>query len=141
MPPLVAAPERAGAAGAAGAAGSAAAEDPDQTAVELLIAYDGQWRPAGRWTYADTSWPAQVAPAAATLMRLHTDLAVCAGIGVSSAAQAATVAGFADGVIVGTALVRRLGEDGVEGVRALTADLASAIRGARARRPAGRDGA
>jgi tryptophan synthase alpha chain len=74
-------------------------------------------------------------------VRAHTDLAVCAGIGVSSAAQAATVAGFADGVIVGTALVRRLGEAGVEGVRALTAELAAAIRGARARRPGGSGGA
>jgi tryptophan synthase alpha chain len=64
-------------------------------------------------------------------VRAHTDLAVCAGIGVSNPAQAATVAGFADGVIVGTALVRRLGEDGVEGVRALTSDLAAAIRNAR----------
>jgi tryptophan synthase alpha chain len=68
-------------------------------------------------------------------VRAHTDLAVCAGIGVSTAAQAATVAKFADGVIVGTALVRRLGDDGVEGVRALTRDLAAAIRDARAAVP------
>jgi tryptophan synthase alpha chain len=64
-------------------------------------------------------------------VRAHTDLSVCVGIGVSDAAQAATVAGFADGVIVGTALVRRLGEAGVDGVRALTAELASAVHGAR----------
>jgi hypothetical protein len=38
-------------------------------------------------------------------------------------------------VIVGTALVRRLGEDGVEGVQALTAELATAIRGARLTAP------
>jgi tryptophan synthase alpha chain len=65
-------------------------------------------------------------------IRTHTDRPVCVGIGVSNAEQAATVARFADGVIVGTALVRRLGEDGVEGVRALTAELAAAIRSARA---------
>jgi len=68
-------------------------------------------------------------------VRAHTDLPVCVGIGVSNAEQAATVARFADGVIVGTALVRRLGEDGVEGVRALTAELAAAIRGARGTQP------
>lgn len=65
-------------------------------------------------------------------VRAHTDLPVCVGIGVSNAEQAAAVARFADGVIVGTALVRRLGEDGVEGTRALTAELAAAVRQARA---------
>jgi tryptophan synthase alpha chain len=65
-------------------------------------------------------------------IRTHTDRPVCVGIGVSNAEQAASVARFADGVIVGTALVRRLGDDGVEGVRALTAELATAIRTARA---------
>jgi tryptophan synthase alpha chain len=64
-------------------------------------------------------------------VRAHTDRPVCVGIGVSDAGQAATVARFADGVIVGTALVRRLGEGGVEGVRALTAELAMAVHGAR----------
>jgi len=64
-------------------------------------------------------------------VRAHTDRPVCVGIGVSNAEQAATVARFADGVIVGTALVRRLGQDGVAGVRALTAELAAAVRGAR----------
>jgi tryptophan synthase alpha chain len=67
-----------------------------------------------------------------TRVRSHTDRAVCAGIGVSNADQAAAVAAFADGVIVGTALVRRLGEEGVGGVADLTAELASAIRTARA---------
>jgi tryptophan synthase alpha chain len=61
----------------------------------------------------------------------HTDLPAYVGIGVSDAEQAATVARFADGVVVGTALVRRLGRDGVAGVRALTAELAAAVRGAR----------
>jgi tryptophan synthase alpha chain len=63
-------------------------------------------------------------------VRAHTDRPVCVGIGVSDAEQAATVARFADGVIVGTALVRRR-QDGVAGVRALTAELAAAVRGAR----------
>ena len=60
-------------------------------------------------------------------VRAHTDLPVCAGIGVSNAEQAAAVAGFADGAIVGTALVRRLGEAGLDGLRALTAELADAV--------------
>jgi tryptophan synthase alpha chain len=64
-------------------------------------------------------------------VRAHTDLPVCAGIGVSNAEQAAAVAGFADGAIVGTALVRRLGEAGLPGLRALTAELADAVHTSR----------
>jgi tryptophan synthase alpha chain len=64
-------------------------------------------------------------------VRAHTDLPVCAGIGVSNAEQAAAVARFADGAIVGTALVRRLGEGGVDGLRDLTAELAAAVHTAR----------
>ena len=60
-------------------------------------------------------------------IRAHTDLPICAGIGVSNAEQAAAVAGFADGAIVGTALVRRLGDAGLDGLRALTAELAEAV--------------
>ena len=40
--------------------------------------------------------------------RATTDLPVCVGLGVSNAAQAAEVAGFADGVIVGSAFVKRM---------------------------------
>jgi tryptophan synthase alpha chain len=69
-------------------------------------------------------------------VRTHTDLPVCAGIGISNAEQAAAVARFADGAVVGSALVRRLGEGGVDGLRALTAELAAAVHGAR-RPPAG----
>jgi tryptophan synthase alpha chain len=58
------------------------------------------------------------------------DLAVCVGLGVSDGAQAAEVAGFADGVIVGSAYVRELLEGrGPDGVHALTADLARGVRG------------
>ena len=38
----------------------------------------------------------------------RTDLPVCVGLGVSNAEQAAEVAGFADGVIVGSAFVKRM---------------------------------
>jgi tryptophan synthase alpha chain len=64
-------------------------------------------------------------------VRAHTDLPVCCGIGVSDPGQAAAVAGFADGVIVGTALVRRLGDGGLDGLTELTAELADAVHGAR----------
>jgi tryptophan synthase alpha chain len=62
-----------------------------------------------------------------------TDLPVCVGLGVSTGAQAAEVGEFADGVIVGSALVRCLTEAqspeaGVEAVRALTAELAAGVR-------------
>ena len=58
------------------------------------------------------------------------DLAVCVGLGVSDAAQAAEVASFADGVIVGSAYVRQLLDGaGPAGVRALSARLAEGVRG------------
>lgn len=60
---------------------------------------------------------------------------VCVGLGVSTPAQAAEVAGFADGVIVGSALVRTLldAPDRAQGLRdlaAVTAGLAEGVRGA-----------
>jgi tryptophan synthase alpha chain len=57
-------------------------------------------------------------------------LAVCVGLGVSDGKQAAEVASFADGVIVGSAYVRELLEQrGTKGVRALSEDLARGVRG------------
>jgi tryptophan synthase alpha chain len=46
---------------------------------------------------------------------------------VSDGDQAATVAGYADGVIVGTAFVRALG-DGVDAVRRLAEELSAGVR-------------
>ena len=62
-----------------------------------------------------------------------TDLPVCVGLGVSDGAQAAEVAAFADGVIVGSALVRCLAEasspaQGVAAVAQLAAALAEGVR-------------
>jgi tryptophan synthase alpha chain len=62
------------------------------------------------------------------------DLPVCVGLGVSNRAQAAEVAAFADGVIVGSAFVQRMLDApddaaGREAVRALAADLAEGVRG------------
>ncbi len=60
------------------------------------------------------------------------DIPVCVGLGISTGAQAAEVAAFADGVIVGAALVRCLldapGSSGVDRIRRLTADLADGVR-------------
>ncbi|MEV4435327.1 tryptophan synthase subunit alpha [Streptomyces sp. NPDC049555] len=65
--------------------------------------------------------------------RATTELPVCVGLGVSTAEQAAEVAQFADGVIVGSAFVKRLLdapdlESGLAAVRALAGDLAEGVR-------------
>ena len=60
--------------------------------------------------------------------RALTDLPVCVGLGVSNGDQAAEVAAYADGVIVGSAFVRALGEQGVDAVRALAHELADGVR-------------
>ncbi len=69
--------------------------------------------------------------------RAATDLPVCVGLGVSNGDQAAEVAAFADGVIVGSAFVRTLLEhdDRDAGLRALaelTSELADGVRRGRA---------
>ena len=57
-----------------------------------------------------------------------TDLPVCVGIGVSTPEQAATVCEVADGVVVGSALVRRLLEGGgPEGAAAFVSSLRRAL--------------
>jgi tryptophan synthase alpha chain len=65
--------------------------------------------------------------------RAATALPVCVGLGVSNPTQAAEVAGFADGVIVGSAFVRRLLEApdrkaGLVAVRELAGQLADGVR-------------
>ncbi|WP_461145978.1 tryptophan synthase subunit alpha [Salinifilum aidingensis] len=67
-----------------------------------------------------------------TRTRAHTDLPVCVGLGVRSAEQAAEVAGFADGVIVGSAFVDRVRaagstDEAVQRVRELAAELAGGV--------------
>jgi len=58
---------------------------------------------------------------------------VAVGLGVSNGAQAAQVAAFADGVIVGSAFVRRLldapgDEQEIAAVEDLTAELSAGVR-------------
>jgi tryptophan synthase alpha chain len=80
-----------------------------------------------------------VSAAAAGLVartREHTGLPVAVGLGVSNRDQAAEVASFADGVIVGSAFVRRLTQapdpdTAIAAIRTLTADLAEGVRRAR----------
>jgi tryptophan synthase alpha chain len=55
------------------------------------------------------------------------DIAVGVGLGVRSREQAAEIAGYADGVIVGSALVSAL-SDGVAAMTALTEELAAGVR-------------
>ena len=64
-----------------------------------------------------------------------TDVPVGVGLGVSTGAQAAELAAYADGVIVGSAFVRTLQDHagdraaGLAALRALTADLAAGVAG------------
>ncbi len=61
-----------------------------------------------------------------------TDLPVCVGLGVSTREQAAEVAAYADGVIVGSALVATLMDrdpaEGIADLRALVGELAAGVR-------------
>jgi tryptophan synthase alpha chain len=67
-----------------------------------------------------------------------TDVPVCVGIGVSNGDQAAAVGRFADGVIVGSALVRTLVEaatpdEGIARLREVVVDLAAGVGRSRER--------
>lgn len=75
------------------------------------------------------------APALVNRVRAVTSLPVGVGLGVRDAGQAATVGSYADGVIVGSALVRCLLDaasldEGIEVLRKLTAELAAGVRSA-----------
>jgi len=66
-------------------------------------------------------------------VRATTELPVCVGIGISDAAAAARVAGFADGVIVESVLVKTILDApgqaaGLAAVAKLTAELADGVR-------------
>jgi tryptophan synthase alpha chain len=73
------------------------------------------------------------APRLVERTRAHTTLPVGLGLGVGNGAQAAEVAAFADGVIVGSAFVRRLldatsPKAGLDDLRKLTVELAKGVR-------------
>jgi tryptophan synthase alpha chain len=74
-----------------------------------------------------------LAPALTARVRAATELPVGVGLGVSDGDQAAEVAAYANGVIVGSAFVRRLLDApdlaaGVAGCAELAADLARGVR-------------
>lgn len=87
-------------------------------------------------TMGVTGTRSTVGAAAETLVRrvrAVTDTPVCVGLGVSNGGQAAEVASFADGVIVGSAFVRALldatsPEAGVRAVEELAGELADGVR-------------
>jgi len=93
------------------------------------------------WVYAASTMgvtgaraqTSSVAPALVERTRAATSLPVCVGLGVSNGAQAAEVASYADGVVVGSAFVRCVLDASDEGdakraITALAADLAAGVR-------------
>ena len=96
------------------------------------------------WVYATsvmgvtgtrTSAPSAAPALVDRLRRLAPGLPVGVGLGVSNGEQAAAVAGYADGVIVGSALLKTLlaaddegRPDDLSGLRAVVADLAAGVR-------------
>jgi tryptophan synthase alpha chain len=87
-------------------------------------------------TGARTSLSADL-PAFVARVRRHTELPLAVGFGVSTVEQAASVAGYADGVIVGSTLVNAVAknesvEAALQGISAFLADAGKAISGGRA---------
>ena len=81
-------------------------------------------------TYGVTGIRAELAGTARELierLRPLTDLPLVLGVGVGSPGQAAEVGTFADGAVVGTALMAKLLEDDRDGLLALAADFRSAL--------------
>jgi tryptophan synthase alpha chain len=83
-----------------------------------------------------------VVAGAVARIRRHTDLPVVVGFGVKTGAHAAAIAGSADGVVVGSAIVDalarsldgegRAGAGSVEAVTTLVRELAAGVRAGRA---------
>jgi tryptophan synthase alpha chain len=67
------------------------------------------------------------APELVRRVKAVSDIPVGVGLGVRSRAQAAEIGAYADGVIVGSALVSAL-KDGIPAVRSLTVELADGVR-------------
>jgi tryptophan synthase alpha chain len=100
------------------------------------------------WVYAAStmgvtgarSATSAAAPVLVERVRAQAGIPIGVGLGVSTGAQAAEVASYADGVIVGSALVRCLLDasserDGVAAVGALATELAAGVRAATSARP------
>ncbi len=77
------------------------------------------------------SAPAATIPAQVTAIKQHSKVPVCVGFGISNPEQAALVANSADGVIVGSAIVKRIEENlsnPAQAVRDFAKPLIDAIR-------------
>ena len=61
------------------------------------------------------------------VLRRRVNLPIAVGFGISSPEQARAVASVADGVVVGSALVRTLAEEGLDATRRLALALRTAI--------------
>ncbi|WP_156761830.1 tryptophan synthase subunit alpha [Microbacterium karelineae] len=61
-------------------------------------------------------------------LRAHGAERACVGIGVTTAAHVESVVSYADGAIVGTALVRALRDGGIDGLAAKARELAAGTR-------------
>ncbi|NKZ07497.1 tryptophan synthase subunit alpha [Actinomadura latina] len=90
----------------------------------------------GARSAVDTGAPRLVERTRAIIDKAGTGLPIGLGLGVGSGAQAAEIAGFADGVIVGSAFVRRVLEApdlkaGLAAVRSFTEELAAGVRAGR----------
>ena len=77
-------------------------------------------------TGASATVPGELAARVAAA-RACTNLPIAVGFGISSAAQAADVARLADGVVVGSAVVERLGQGGAEPALRWLAELRTAM--------------
>jgi tryptophan synthase alpha chain len=86
----------------------------------------------GARTATSAAAPGLVERVRAAVSTAGGDLPVGVGLGVSNGGQAAEVAAYADGVVVGSAFVRPLldqpGEAGMKAVAELAADLAAGVR-------------
>ena len=77
------------------------------------------------------SAPAETIPAQVAAIKQHTDVPVCVGFGISNPEQAAMVAKAADGIIVGSAIVKQVENNQQNPARAVsnfTKPLIDAIR-------------
>lgn len=69
-----------------------------------------------------------MAPELCARIREHSDIPIGVGLGVRNGAQAAEIAGYADGVIVGSAIISAY-DEGERAVAELVGELAEGVRG------------
>jgi tryptophan synthase alpha chain len=106
----------------------AAPSTPEDRVAQLVGASQGFLYVAARMAVTGAASDDGPGAAVVELARRHGDLPLYLGIGISTARQAAAAAEVADGVIVGSAIVRRLLDgEGPAGVERFVSDLRRAI--------------